>query len=139
MPHPMSKYQLADEHGKIGEQTALLWLRDLIPTARISISNSLIDLTVNDRPVEIKTCSEYYADAAHAYPRAGRFCFDDLQHKEMQREKGVYLFVVLRDRLNPLIWLTLAADLYYRRQIAWTVAYKARRVNPAILEGVKHG
>lgn len=126
-------------HGREGEQLALMYLRDLIPTARIAITNSLIDLTVNDRPVEIKTCSECYADAAHGYPRAGRFTFDDVQHAEMQRSKGVYIFVVLRDRLNPLIWMTLAKDLYYRRQVAWTVAYKARRVNPAILEGVKHG
>lgn len=132
-----STYQTVSEHGDVGEQAALLWLRDMLPEGRITITNSLIDLTVNDRPVEIKTCSQAYADAAHGYPRAGRFTLDDVQHDELKRRKGCYLFVVLRDGQNPLVWLTLASDLYYRRQIAWTVAYQSRRVSAEILGGDK--
>jgi hypothetical protein len=81
----------------------------------------LVDLTINGVRVEIKSCQDKIKDSNNSGgTRSGRFCFKDLQHKELVENAGEYIFLVQREGI-PF--------LYFR--------VPARCIDPGEFSGVK--
>lgn len=111
-------------NGRKGERAALRWLRSQENTPLIEVLNDLIDLFIDGKYIEIKTCSERIAAPGAIDGRAGRFTIEKAQHNVLVDTDGSYLFVILRGRQQPYIWFQKAVDVYYHQQISWTTLYK---------------
>lgn len=111
-------------NGRKGERMALRWLYSQESTPRVEVLNDLIDLFVDGKYVEIKTCSERITAPGAIDGRAGRFTIEASQHHYLVAADGSYLFIVLRGRQQPYIWFQKAVDVYYHRQISWTTLRK---------------
>lgn len=120
----------AREDGDLGEAIALKWITDLSPSARVKVLNTLFDMVINDRYVEVKTCAEEISAPGKNPFRPGRFTLHPDQHLQLVKNDGFYLFVVLRIAKPPAIWLAAAKTVYYHRQIAWKCVYRVRSTLP---------
>jgi hypothetical protein len=83
-------------------------IRALYPGAQFEYKG-LIDLHINGRPVEIKSCKITVTDNSHNNKiRSGRFVFSDLQHQTLLENEGEYIFLV-HNECVPILYLRVPA------------------------------
>lgn len=119
-----AKMKAARKHGRTGERKAIAWLKAQAPNIQIAVINDLLDILAAATWIEIKTCAASILSADTRVYRAGRFTIEKAQHAALCEKDGYFLFVVLNDKRPPFIFLVLARDLPYHRQISWREAMK---------------
>lgn len=92
---------------------------------RVKYINKEIDLFVNGKYIEIKSCQEWQTDnSANGKRRHGRFVLDKKQHVELLKNEGYYLFVVHNEKKIIFVKMLPAAAIDFKRLITWTTIKK---------------
>lgn len=118
--------QRAARNGEIGEQAA-----QHLYDVEMGLPGALIDGSVADTAVEIKTCQEWITDAS-CNRRRGRYLIARQQHEELLQVRGCYAFIlldaagnVLRSRFMPATSLILPSSIkseYF--QLVWSKVHE---------------
>jgi len=86
-------------NGELSESIAVEIIEDIFEKPDIEVISSIIDLCVDGKFVEVKSCSEYVRDRSHKNNRRrGRFIISKSQHDFLVKNNGSYLFIVRLDR-----------------------------------------
>ncbi len=99
-------------NGSIAEGMAKEIIDDVIKDPEIIILNGIIDLCVNGKYIEVKSCSEYVCDKTHRNNRRrGRFILTKSQHNYLVKKNGLYLFIVRIDNHRCIFKFVKAREL----------------------------
>jgi hypothetical protein len=82
-------------------------IKNLYPNAQFEYTG-LIDLTIDGKRVEIKSCQDRVRDSSTSTGRWGRFHFREEQHSTLIENEGDYIFLVHHEG-TPFIYLRIPA------------------------------
>lgn len=82
-------------------------IKTLYPGAEFEY-NGLIDLSINGKRVEIKSCQDRIKDSTSSTGRSGRFIFRQEQHEALIENAGDYIFLVHKEGI-PIIYVRAPA------------------------------
>ena len=107
-------------HGEAAEKIALDLFRSKDFNGCVTVLNELIDLIVNFKYVEVKSCQQTILNSSRQSVRKGMFTLYKHQHAELEDMQGYYLFIVLKDTVMVKIKLSRAKEITYQNQITWS-------------------
>jgi hypothetical protein len=86
-------------------------IKILYPGAQFEY-RGLIDLHINGKPVEIKSCQMRTIDRSHGNnkSRSGRFIFIDFQHQHLLENNGEYILLVHEESV-PILYFRVPAHI----------------------------
>ena len=115
----------AHRNGEIGEDEAMKLLIERSKQHAVKRVNGLLDFVIGHTWVEVKTCQIQIIDYSRKDKhRNGRFILDINQHSALQKQDGLYMFVVLKDGELFKHRLMRARDLEYRNNLTWTTVIR---------------
>jgi len=104
-------------------------IQALYPGAKFEYTG-LIDLTINNVRVEIKSCQTKVQDSSTSTGRSGRFHFREEQHEALLEMGGEYIFLVHENGI-PILYLRVPArkldlNMKSEKAVCWkTIIQKA--------------
>jgi hypothetical protein len=103
---PPESNTIAQQNGQTMEEI----IKILYPEAKFEF-RGLIDLHINGKPVEIKSCQTKTIDRSHGNKsRSGRFIFVDYQHQHLLENNGEYIFLV-HEETTPILYFRVSAQI----------------------------
>ena len=115
----------AYRNGELGEDEAMRLMVERSKKHAVKRVNGLLDFVIGHTWIEVKTCQIQIIDYSRTNKhRNGRFILDINQHNALQRQDGLYMFIVLKDGELFKHRLMRASDIEFTSNLTWTTVIR---------------